>query len=32
MYELTVRDHLMIAHSFNGAIFGPAQQLHGATY
>lgn len=32
MYELTVRDHLMIAHSFNGEIFGPAQKLHGATY
>lgn len=32
MYALTVRDHFMIAHSFNGEIFGPAQQLHGATY
>lgn len=32
MYSLTVRDHLMIAHSFNGDIFGPAQALHGATY
>lgn len=32
MYTLTVRDHIMIAHSFDGAIFGPAQQLHGATY
>lgn len=32
MYSLTVRDHLMIAHSFNGELFGPAQQLHGATY
>ena len=32
MYALTVRDHVMIAHSFNGEIFGPAQRLHGATY
>ncbi len=32
MYSLTVRDHLMIAHSFRGAVFGPAQQLHGATF
>lgn len=32
MYALTVRDHIMIAHSFTGAIFGPAQQLHGATF
>lgn len=32
MYELTVRDHFMIAHSFRGEIFGPAQKLHGATY
>jgi len=32
MYELTVRDHCMIAHSFEGAVFGPAQKLHGATY
>lgn len=32
MFTLTVRDHFMIAHSFNGEIFGPAQQLHGATY
>lgn len=32
MYSLTVRDHFMIAHSFNGATFGPAQRLHGATY
>mgnify|MGYP001549368116 CR=1 FL=1 len=32
MYELTVREHCMIAHSFNGAVFGPAQKLHGATY
>jgi 6-pyruvoyl-tetrahydropterin synthase len=32
MYSLTVRDHIMIAHSFRGAVFGPAQRLHGATY
>lgn len=32
MYALTVRDHIMIAHSFTGAIFGPAQRLHGATF
>jgi 6-pyruvoyltetrahydropterin/6-carboxytetrahydropterin synthase len=32
MYSLTVRDHLMIAHSFTGAVFGPAQKLHGATF
>ena len=32
MYSVTVRDHMMIAHSFRGAVFGPAQQLHGATY
>jgi len=32
MYTVCVRDHFMIAHSFNGATFGPAQQLHGATY
>ena len=32
MFSLTVRDHMMIAHSFNGDIFGPAQGLHGATY
>ena len=32
MYSLTVRDHIMIAHSFQGAIFGPAQRMHGATY
>jgi 6-pyruvoyl-tetrahydropterin synthase len=31
-FTLTVRDHFMIAHSFRGAIFGPAQALHGATY
>ena len=32
MYSLTVRDHFMIAHSFRGETFGPAQGLHGATY
>lgn len=32
MYSLSVRDHFMIAHSFTGATFGPAQRLHGATY
>jgi 6-pyruvoyl-tetrahydropterin synthase len=32
MYSLTVRDHIMIAHSFRGAEFGPAQRLHGATF
>ncbi len=32
MYSLTVRDHFMIAHSFRGEIFGPAQRTHGATY
>ena len=29
---MTVRDHMMIAHSFHGDVFGPAQRLHGATY
>ncbi len=32
MYTVCVRDHLMIAHSFAGELFGPAQRLHGATY
>ncbi len=32
MYSVTVRDHMMIAHSFRGEVFGPAQRLHGATY
>ena len=32
MYSVTVRDHMMIAHSLRGDVFGPAQQLHGATY
>lgn len=32
MYKLNVRSHFMIAHSFTGEAFGPAQRLHGATY
>ena len=32
MYSVCVRDHMMIAHSFSGEVFGPAQRLHGATY
>ena len=32
MYSVNVRDHFMIAHSFRGATFGPAQNLHGATF
>ena len=32
MYSLNVRDHFLIAHSFTGEAFGPAQRLHGATY
>ncbi|MBP2368975.1 6-pyruvoyl trahydropterin synthase family protein [Pseudonocardia parietis] len=32
MYSITVRDHVMIAHSLRGEVFGPAQQRHGATY
>lgn len=32
MYSLNVRDHFMIAHSLRGPVFGPAQNLHGATY
>jgi 6-pyruvoyl-tetrahydropterin synthase len=32
MFSVTVRDHFMIAHSFRGEVFGPAQRLHGATY
>lgn len=32
MFALTVRDHIMVAHSFRGEIFGPAQRLHGATF
>ncbi|MEM1187854.1 MAG: 6-carboxytetrahydropterin synthase [Pseudomonadota bacterium] len=31
-FSLSVRDHIMIAHSFRGALFGPAQRLHGATF
>jgi 6-pyruvoyl-tetrahydropterin synthase len=32
VFSVTVRDHMMIAHSFRGEVFGPAQQLHGATF
>jgi len=32
MFSTTVRDHMMIAHSLRGEVFGPAQQLHGATF
>jgi len=32
MYSVTVRGHIMIAHSLRGEVFGPAQRLHGATY
>jgi len=32
LFGITVRDHVMIAHSFRGEVFGPAQRLHGATY
>ena len=32
MFSVTVRDHMMIAHSLHGEVFGPAQRLHGATY
>jgi 6-pyruvoyl-tetrahydropterin synthase len=31
-YSVTVRDHMMVAHSFSGEMFGPAQRLHGATF
>ena len=31
-YSVTVRDHIMVAHSFTGEMFGPAQRLHGATF
>ena len=31
-FTLTVRDHMMVAHSFSGEAFGPAQRLHGATF
>ncbi len=32
MFSITVRDHIMVAHSFSGEVFGPAQRLHGATF
>jgi 6-pyruvoyl-tetrahydropterin synthase len=32
LFSITVRDHIMIAHSFQGEVFGPAQKLHGATF
>ncbi len=32
MFSVTVRDHIMIAHSFRGEVFGPAERLHGATF
>ncbi len=32
MFSVTVRDHIMVAHSFSGEVFGPAQKLHGATF
>jgi 6-pyruvoyl-tetrahydropterin synthase len=32
MYSVTVRDHMMVAHSLSGEVFGPAQRLHGATF
>ena len=32
MFSVTVRDHFMVAHSFTGTVFGPAQRLHGATF
>jgi 6-pyruvoyl-tetrahydropterin synthase len=32
VFSVTVRDHMMVAHSLRGAVFGPAQGLHGATY
>ncbi len=32
MFKVTIRDHIMIAHSFTGEVFGPAQQMHGATF
>ncbi len=32
MFSVTVRDHMMIAHSLRGEAFGPAQRVHGATY
>jgi 6-pyruvoyl-tetrahydropterin synthase len=32
VFSITVRDHIMVAHSFHGEVFGPAQRLHGATF
>jgi 6-pyruvoyl-tetrahydropterin synthase len=32
VFSVTVRDHVMVAHSFTGEVFGPAQRLHGATF
>jgi 6-pyruvoyl-tetrahydropterin synthase len=32
VFSITVRDHIMVAHSFSGEVFGPAQRLHGATF
>ncbi|MCI2416048.1 6-carboxytetrahydropterin synthase [Saccharopolyspora sp. K220] len=32
MFSITVRDHIMVAHSFRGEVFGPAQRMHGATF
>ena len=32
MFSVTIRDHMMVAHSLRGPVFGPAQRLHGATY
>lgn len=32
MFSITVREHIMVAHSFTGEVFGPAQKLHGATF
>jgi 6-pyruvoyl-tetrahydropterin synthase len=32
VFGVTVRDHMMVAHSFRGEVFGPAQRLHGATF
>ena len=32
MFSVTIRDHMMVAHNLQGAVFGPAQRLHGATY
>jgi 6-pyruvoyl-tetrahydropterin synthase len=32
VFSVTIRDHMMVAHSLQGAVFGPTQHLHGATY